>query len=57
MDLDETLYDCSIGYCAQSCASIFDPSKNMAAVTKNRTYWSDQTFLHISQKPLFKVKF
>ena len=33
-------------------ASIFDLLRNMAAVTKNRTYWSDRRFTHISQKLL-----
>ena len=35
---------------------IFDLSKNMAAVNKNRTYESDSSFLHISPKPLSPIE-
>ena len=35
----------------------FDLSKNMATVTKNRTWGSDSSFSHISPKPLGLAKF
>ena len=35
---------------------IFDPLKNMAAITKNRTNWSDSSFSYIYPKPLGLAK-
>ena len=35
----------------RTVVGIYDPSKNMAALTKTRTYASDSSFSQISPKP------
>ena len=44
------------GILRRTDVGVFDQSKNMAAVTKNRTYGSDSSLSYISPKPLGLAK-